>query len=408
MSTSPLPSALRDALTLTRWLRRLWWLLACGVVIGVTLAVAGYHHSEYFDAQVYLGGARAVLRGESPYQGAYLAPLWAAFFLLPFAAMPDDLAFVTWYWVNLATWLLVGVVLLRTLQPSLKWPQTLITAGMLTIFPPVVLATHGQTDFLLAVGLAAFLALMNDDSHASDGRAWLAGMSLALLMVKPHLALAPLTLILLWAARRRAWPVTMGFGLGVGTLTAVAFAVQPSWLDDWAGVIINPPQSIVQRWPEFAPTVRHYFGLFMPGAEAETLSVLVAFGVSAAALWWLLRETPVPPPTQVVALGTAGLFLVTPYAQSYDLSLLVFPLAILSAPWLRTSARRKWLPLGGLLAVYLLPVASGLRGWPYPVLIIAPTLCLLVWLASRKHLATPLVPLSEHEEPKVLPRTGSA
>lgn len=378
------------------WLCGRWWVPASGVVLAVILTVASYPHSEYFDAQVHLGGARALLRGDSPYHGAYVTPLWASFFLLPFAALLGTSGFVIWFWANLAAWFAAAVLTLRALRIPLGWPQTLTIAGLLILYPPVVWSTHGQLDFLLGLGLVGFLALMGNCPLASGWRAWLAGMSLALLVVKPHLALVPLALVLLWAIRQRRWQVPLGFGLGVGALAAVAFAIQPSWLGEWISVLREPPIEIARLSPEFAPTVRHSAGLWLPGTAADALSIAVGFGAGCAALWWLWRSRPTPSIAQVVSLGTAVLFLVTPYAQGYDLSLLLFPLVILGAAWLRTGAGRKWLPLGGLLAVYLFPIATVFLRWPQPVLVFSPMLCLAVWLASRRQLAMLPVGLSEH------------
>ena len=117
------------------WGPRVLWALAGGFALAVLLLVANVPHDANFDAQVHLRAARAVLRGVSPYGVYYQSPLWASFFLAPFAALPLGVSFLAWFWANVASWLAAAVITLRTAPARPGWPRTLIIAGLLIVYP---------------------------------------------------------------------------------------------------------------------------------------------------------------------------------------------------------------------------------------------------------------------------------
>ena len=352
-------------------------LLGVSLAAAVIILVALYPPDQYFDAQTQISGARAVLQGQSPYRGAYVSPFWAAFFVLPFAALPDALGFPLWFWAVVGAWLVTAIVLVRTCRPDWGWWPSLSTGVLLLIFPPVIWSIHGQLDYLLGLGLAGFLGW-------AQSRPRLAGASLSLLSVKPHLAVLLVPLLLMWAVRQRKGQALLGFVTAMGGLVLAAFLVQPGWLAAWAGALLNLPAEIRLLGPEFSPTTQQFLRFWFADDIVALVSLSIAVTVAAVALQRVWRARPVPSPVTLAVVGTSAVFLVTPYAQGYDLSLLLVPLIALGT---RALPPRRWMDWGlllGAVAVFLLPVASGVLRWPQPVLLVAPMLCLALFLFQHQ------------------------
>ena len=86
----------------------------------------------------------------------------------------------------------------------------------------------------------------------------------------------------------------------------------------------------------------------------------------------------------MVTLGLAGLFLIAPYTQGYDLSLLLVPFAILGARVVLSPAGLRTAFPGMLLAAYLFPWLMVVFDWPQATLLIAALLCVSVWVACQE------------------------
>ena len=90
----------------------------------------------------------------------------------------------------------------------------------------------------------------------AQGRDGLAGALLALTTVKPHLALLPLLLVVLWSASRRRWGVWLGLGGALFVLLGAATWLQPDWwLQDLRLILAYPaynppgsPQEVLRLW----------------------------------------------------------------------------------------------------------------------------------------------------------------
>lgn len=344
-----------------------------GIALAIVLYAAQQPHQDYFDAQVQLGGARAVLAGRSPYEDVYYSPYWTAVLLAPFALLPASLAAATLFWANLAGWFLTTILTLRMLR--WQWGLPLFTfAAAMVIFPPVIWTTHGQVVVYIALGLTLFLVLVQRHSG-------LAGASLALLMAKPHLGAWLALLLLLWVVRRKSWSALAGFGLAMAGLLAICFALQPGWVGDWLNALLHTAAALQEQRDRFGAIPVYFFRIFLNETLSQSLAILLAVVVGGASLWSLWKERPLPGIERVMTLGLVTLFFVTPYAQGYDLSLLYFPLAFFGTIRLqRRVVLRAW-QIAAWGAAYLFPWVMPFLRWPQPVFVILPVLCLALWLS---------------------------
>jgi hypothetical protein len=217
----------------------------------------------------------------------------------------------------------------------------------------VLNAVHGQNAFLTAALLAAA-------GLALDRRPALAGAALASLAFKPQLGL--LVIPALVAARRWA---ALGAAVAAGAAWVVA-----AWLafgaDAWLAFLERLPdagaamggQSVAIWKLQSVQAMARSLGAGV--AVAQGLQLAVTAGVLAALVLAIRHR---PGGMAEVALVAAAAPLATPFILSYDMVVLLLPMA-----WLAAQARRDgFLPWEktGLVAAYLLPgasIAAGVAG----------------------------------------------
>lgn len=340
-----------------------------GFVLAVLIAAGGHPHEAYFDARVQLDGARDVLAGNSPYGVYYQSPLWSSFFLMPFAALPEMVRYVAWFWANVIAWAAACLLLATVAGIPGGWPGRVLAASLLMVYPPAVWSMHGQMDGFMALGLAGSLALW--PAHPFG-----AGLALAVLAVKPHLAAFPIALLFLAALRSGDKRMVVGMLTGGLALLALSLAVQPQWPGQWLDVVSHPPEDMVLGRSKFAQTVSAFTGLWVPGWLAGALGWAVAVAVVIAAGRWVWLKRP--PITDVAAVGVGALFLVTPYAQGYDLSLLLVPTALALGRSLGAPV------VAGVAFIFAFAMAMATFEWPQPVLVLSAPAVLGVWWLSRR------------------------
>jgi hypothetical protein len=216
--------------------------------------------------------------------------------------------------IGLATFLLLRVF---------GWSGTHSKLALVTtLLSPVVFINlfQGQTTWLLYLGLALAMWL------SVQGRALLAGLSLSLTLVKPHLGI-PL-LIAVACLNPRSLPRLIG-GFGAGTLVAfgVATLLVPSGIPGWVSALLGQWSGPLQETD--LASVDAFFAPALSGWPRQ-ISVLLILGTAAALAIRLIRRLHSPEPR---ALTVLIMFMAAaPYAHSYDTLLLVPVLLALIGP----------------------------------------------------------------------------
>jgi hypothetical protein len=180
-------------------------------------------------------------------------PPTALFLVLPLGFLPAGPASVLWT-LLLAGGLILSVETLRGLRADL--PPNFYLLGY--CFAPAIanLAT-GQTGVFSLLGLALFLRFINS-------RPLLAGASLSLCAIKPHLLLPFAAVLLAWIVTRKAFPIVWGFLLAVVAEFSVSLCLDHS------------------VWSHYCAMMR------ADGIGTEfvpTLGTLLRFSVHRQALW---------------------------------------------------------------------------------------------------------------------------
>lgn len=281
------------------------------------LALAGHA-----DAAWNVAAHWAVQREAFGADVAYAAFFYPPPFLLicaPFAALPYLAALAAWLAATGAAYVVV----------CLRWAEARPGALLALLAYPAVLLNlgHGQNGFLTAALLGGGLLAIRRD------RAWLAGLLLGTLVIKPHLALLlPVALMM-----RAEWRTLVATGL-----TAVAWCAA-SWLilgpDAWSGFLAASAMAratLEQGLVEPGKMVSLFAAVRVLGGSvplAYAAQALLAGG--AIATLALLARRRVARSAQDAALIAATL-VTSPFLLDYDLTAMALPLAWL---WVDRSTR---------------------------------------------------------------------
>jgi hypothetical protein len=286
-------------------------------------------------------------------------PPFEALLFAPLASLPYVTAYLVWAVFNLT---LIGGfwTLLRRRLPGLhNLSPGLPLLAMFAFFPVIVALLQGQDSILLLFlyGLA-FSAL-------ATGRAFVAGVCLALALFKFQLVL-PFVVVLLV---RRQWKAVAGF-----TFTAFVLLLVSAAVVGWNGVMAYPGFLLrINRSPAQAgidardmPNLRGLVAGSLHLAGVPAMLLIIALSITIVALvvrWWGVE------PGQKFELGFSLCLAVTTMVSYHlflhDLSVLMLPILLLAelllAGEIVQPARRI---LGASLAVlFLTPLYAVLQFW---------------------------------------------
>ncbi|RVT94547.1 glycosyltransferase family 87 protein [Sphingomonas crocodyli] len=282
-----------------------------------------------YDPQAYWAAARGMFAGLLPHNYSYP----------PQSLIPAALLSLLPYPAALATWLVAttGLFLIAA-RPFMRglplWMAALTPGALINIWA-------GQYGLLAgALWLFAFAAM--------DRRQGQAGLSAALLTVKPHLGLL---IPIIWIARRR-W-TALGVAVA-GTLAIVAVSAALFGTGIWIDYLTKAPET--QRAILEAPGDQLYFRMMpttlvaLRGYPAMLgIAVQAATALAALALLWRARKAGAGDLAFIAATAT---FLILPYAFDYDMTVATLGFGLtLATRWRRLAAWEA--PV--LCVAYLLP-----------------------------------------------------
>ncbi|MEJ2483230.1 MAG: glycosyltransferase family 87 protein, partial [Gemmatimonadota bacterium] len=231
---------------------RLGLLVVTAVVILVpaTAAVTGMSVPFRNDFAAYWPVAHLLLDGENPYDSAAIEeiqrsvdddlggdavvryPPWSLPLLVPLAFLPYAPGWYLWIVLQIVMVAAGSLWIWRLLGGR---ERSLFPLAIAFLFPPgLFVALGGQIDGLLLIGAAGFLwAMMN-------GKAGLAGASLGLLTMKPHLFLALGITALYWSVRGRQIRLVGAAVLVIATGSALALLFRPHIFPDYLDFLRSP------------------------------------------------------------------------------------------------------------------------------------------------------------------------
>jgi hypothetical protein len=178
------------------------------------------HHANPYDANAILclehsagfssGNPALIMRN----------PPSALLFVLIFGFLGPKAAWTLW-WLLLLFCLVASVRMVRIMHGC---PKNQLHLLGYSFGPALVCLMVGQVSLLVLLGLVLFLRL-----HRS--LAFLAGVSLWLCLLKPHLFLPFGVVLVVWAIITRSYKVLAGAAAALGVSTGIAFLLDPSaWM----------------------------------------------------------------------------------------------------------------------------------------------------------------------------------
>lgn len=199
--------------------------------------------------------------------------------------------------------------------------------------------------YVLALGMAAWLW--------SNERELLAGVALALLWLKPNIAIA-VPVVLVWS---RSWRVLQGFGAGMGALGLMSL---PFGIGRWQGFFDNVKMMAELQQDDIVPFEKMVSILGAAqttfGFDSESVVALGVFGVAALVLGLAVLALWTPEALAVSrlrALGGLAVFVViaNPRIYFYDATLVAVGMFGLwgAAHTVGGALAKRWLPIVGVL-----------------------------------------------------------
>jgi hypothetical protein len=261
------------------------------------------------------------------------------FLALPFGAMNE--------WLGALVWSLLLVLSLMTSIRMIwklmgKPPGRLHLTGY--IFPPALeCLTVGQVGIFLLLGFTSFL-------YFRRKKPFLAGASLVLCLLKPHMFLPVGVVLLLWCIHRRVYRVLAGLASAVLVCALLTEVIDPSAWSQYAQMMRT-----VDVLTEPLPTVSLLFRVVID-LNASWLQFVPAAIATVWAVWYFRRQRDWSWTNHGLLVLTVSV-MVTPYGFVTD-EAVVLP-AILFGLY---SLEKKGRPLAPYLIVVLPALAEVLAG----------------------------------------------
>ena len=269
------------------------------------------------------------------------------FVALPFALIalcPFPLAYLVWAVIDALLLGVIGYLALELLEDAPCWASYLAVVATVFFLPAIVTLLQGQLSFLLVLGVLLSMRAIR------AGADFEGGLWLALLLIKPQLAVIPL-LALVW---QRRWRAVSGMAVaGAGCALLSAIAVGWNGLSGWFDLMLR-----AVGWgdqfgihPERMYTWRGVLYRILGGEQAGAITGgwLAGAGLVLLLLLWVWRRRAsgdsVAFDVQWALLVFVMLF-ASPHAYLHDLSLLLIPLVLLARlgahRWKRRRYVRHW------------------------------------------------------------------
>ena len=289
--------------------------------------------------------------------------------LLPFTLIPFTRAVYYWLILNIII-LFYSTILIWDEADLRTWIPLL---AVFSFAMTVVSLVFGQINFMEVLGLALFLSLNKRD------KPYLAGASLVLTTIKPHLVILTLPILILDLLRKKEWKVLAGFGLTLFFCFVVLFFFDPPWIQSFLSVVTSGMSTVRET-----PTIN---GLMVLLGENRIGKLIWLIAILIGIIWWFMRGQNWDRRTFIDISVTAGL-IVSPIGWSYDQVMLFFPILSLLA-WIANGRLQKQTSrfvilvlVAGNLAAYILRTFTPSDVWFFWV----PIVVLGLYLVLQKQL----------------------
>lgn len=303
------------------------WLITCLGMAIIAYAQFGQDFRGYYAAGMVL------LAGGNPYDYYQVAPvlmevtgrignnpfyypLWFGWFVSPLALLPYQIARGVWMLFNLIVWI-IGLFRLRHL---LDWPRVGWRTWGLNLLATFIFAwftwKFEQTGILLfALTVEIIIAYKKHQSN-------LLGILLAAALIKPNVALIPVSILCLWLVRNKNYrPVIVMSVLLVG-LIGITTLLTPGWYQPLLEPNFGQGLTEVLDGPEKTTGIRLNTTMldWLKMLQTPEQVAIIIYGLAitvclliVARLVWKSKSI-----WEVAVIALLVNFVITPYALQYD------------------------------------------------------------------------------------------
>jgi hypothetical protein len=296
-----------------------------------------------------LVNSRPELPGEVPSMMLY--PPWTLTLLLPFGIPSYQISRLLWFIFHILILFFCSNFIWRMYGgPKEKfWLVGVITF----LFPPIIiLLLMGHITSLHLLGLLGFL-YFTDKPTTSKWTDFFAGVSAALVTIKPQLLFLFILAIIFWVVDNKRWWILIGIGLFIIIGTIIPLLFNPLVVSHYWNAMIDYP---VGAWasPTIGMLLRLRFGI-----DNEWLQILpTLLGLAWLVIYWLHHKNTWDWKEQAPILILASI-VTAAYMWTYDMVLLLLPVlhvAIISIRTGRTWARNLILFTYFLISIFVLVI----------------------------------------------------
>jgi hypothetical protein len=350
------------------------------------LRTGGGDFIEYWSAvQVFLGG-------DNPYDPAALLPVqqaagwdrseplmmwnppWTLLVMLPFAALPFELARALFLAVSSAATLGLADYLWRTLG-GLKEDRWVAWSGTWCFIPAIHALAMGQLSPMILAGITGFVWAIRKEKE------WLAGMFLVLATVKLHVVYLFFLVIFCWGIKQRRWKVLLAPTLGILAGLLLLTLYSPQLLSNYLSAI-GSGAPLDWRTPTLGTLMRLVLGgssylQFLPPLLLGGICLLYIVLVRRrflAGLSWTHSMAP------ILALSVAS----SSFAWTFDMLLLTPAVLWILVQFLTNPTKRAWIFCGLLCANLMTLVVMWFIGDYLWTFWLPWAVVLLYWLSRDK------------------------
>lgn len=306
----------------------------------------------------------------------YFNPPFVAVMFAPLALLPVGIASLVLLLVNVLLVIVAAVIIHRLLNLHGLVPSVLFGLALASFHSVFWLIGHGQFSMLLVLGFLGFYDLQK------RGKQRLSGFALALLLVKPQMAILPVLVLV----ARKQWSPLVSFAAVAGVLTLVSIAVSgPSVLWEYPRYTLGST-----GWEgELGIDIETMYGWngllakYVDNHSATHLALTSVAGLLTVGLvvnaFRTIRQTSSGTFALAVAVMIAGSILVNPHVYMQDLVLVGLVVVLGYIGWRETPLPAiPWLGIGAL--VWLSQLVADRTRAEFDLNTQTPLLCVLFFL----------------------------
>lgn len=321
-------------------------------------------NSELWDFNVFYSSAKVALQGENIYRvyGDENFPYWyfpwVAWFFIPFAIFPFEIAKMLYVFLNLLSAYYIVYTIGRMFNKKFLFADQIFALSM-SLVMCWLLFRVGQSDFILAAAAVLVMIGIDRDQGAK------AALLFPLLLYKPHLLMIFLPFLLLRGGKKFLFSAIFSTML----LSFLAFMLIPNWPVEILRMLGESGQRTDNSIWYFV-TMAELIGFQENWSGTANLPITVSLIIISSFVVWKNRHLDTIP---LLTLALSASMLAAPRAYSYNLPFLIPALLWLSSGsskrnflvWLTVGIISIWsgFSTGSYWIVILTFILSALKAW---------------------------------------------